>query len=221
MAECEPSLRESKRQATRAAIEDQATALAEKHGVNNITVEDICSAVGISKRTFFNYVDSKETAVLGAPPRVPSEEEKAEFLSAEHSNILGSLVRLTFELAVTVRFVAPEQRATILRRRRHIRQQDPNLAFQQQAGMHVVSQALTELVTEYLQLYPGRQKLEASPKHEAITLVSITLGTIQLGHYIWLEQNDGSDTALENCCLAALSELKTIFKDFPDDYQSF
>lgn len=212
MAESEPSLRESKRRATRAAIEDYASALAAEKGFDNVTVDDICAEVGISKRTFFNYVDSKETAVLGAPPRVPTDEERAEFLATEHEDILSALCRLAFELATTVRCVAPEQRATVLKRRRIIRRRDPNLAYQNVAGVHTMAAALVELTEEYLELYPGRKTLSAPPSHEAQSLVSIALCTLQLGNRIWLEQADGSDEALENCCIDALHELTTIFQ---------
>jgi len=42
--------------------------LVEAHGIDNTTVEDICQAADISRRTFFNYMDSKGHAILGAFP---------------------------------------------------------------------------------------------------------------------------------------------------------
>lgn len=212
MAESEPSLRESKRQATRAAIEDRASALAAEKGFDNVTVDDICAEVGISKRTFFNYVDSKETAVLGDPPRVPTEEERAEFLATEHKDILSALCHLAFELATTVRCVSPEQRAAVLRRRRVIRQRDPHLTYQNIAGVHTMAAALVELTEEYLELYPGRKTLPTSALHEAQVLVAIAACTLQLGNRVWLEQSDGSFEALEERCFDALHELTTIFQ---------
>ena len=61
-------LRERKRRATRRRIEDAATALVEKHGFDNVTVEDICRDAEISRRTFFNYFETKDDAVLGVQP---------------------------------------------------------------------------------------------------------------------------------------------------------
>ena len=73
------TLRESKRRATKAAIEEHATRLVLDRGFDGVTVEDICQAAEISKRTFFNYVDSKETAVLGPLPTPLSEDEVHAF----------------------------------------------------------------------------------------------------------------------------------------------
>lgn len=60
-------LRERKRLETLCAIEDHATRLVLEKGYDSVTIEDIVDAANISKRTFFNYVDSKEIAVLGHP----------------------------------------------------------------------------------------------------------------------------------------------------------
>ena len=60
-------LRERKRLETLCAIEDHATRLVLEKGYEAVTVEDIVDAANISKRTYFNYVDSKETAVVGHP----------------------------------------------------------------------------------------------------------------------------------------------------------
>ncbi|NMB23443.1 MAG: TetR family transcriptional regulator, partial [Corynebacterium sp.] len=68
----QPSLREMKRRQTLEAIEDHATSLVLERGFDDVTVDDICAGAGISKRTFFNYVESKEVAVVGPGPRVPT-----------------------------------------------------------------------------------------------------------------------------------------------------
>ncbi|MFI5804662.1 TetR/AcrR family transcriptional regulator [Streptomyces sp. NPDC051561] len=59
-----PGLRERKKQATRAALADAAVRLAAEHGAENVTVEAISSAAGVSPRTFFNYFDSHDDAFL-------------------------------------------------------------------------------------------------------------------------------------------------------------
>ena len=58
--------RERKKQATRAAVREAALRLALRHGVENITVEQIAGEADIALRTFFNYFSSKEEAVLAS-----------------------------------------------------------------------------------------------------------------------------------------------------------
>ncbi len=56
--------RERKKTATRAAIRDAAMRLAVRHGVENVTLEQVAAEADIALRTFFNYFSSKEEAVV-------------------------------------------------------------------------------------------------------------------------------------------------------------
>jgi AcrR family transcriptional regulator len=60
----EPGLRERKKAATRLALHTAAVRLAIGHGVDNVTVEAIADAAGVSRRTFSNYFANKEEALL-------------------------------------------------------------------------------------------------------------------------------------------------------------
>ncbi|MCH5450323.1 TetR/AcrR family transcriptional regulator [Bacillus cereus] len=57
-AEEKTSRRELNKQATRAAIIEAAVSLLSENGLGNFTAEDLADAVGISRRTFFNYFPS-------------------------------------------------------------------------------------------------------------------------------------------------------------------
>ncbi|MFE3743708.1 TetR family transcriptional regulator [Streptomyces sp. NPDC059134] len=57
-------LRERKKQATRTALSEAAVRLAAVHGAENVTVEAISEAAGVSPRTFFNYFDSHDDAFV-------------------------------------------------------------------------------------------------------------------------------------------------------------
>ena len=60
----ELGLRERKKRARRGVLIDAAQDLVERHGLDAVTVEQVCDAAGVSTRTFFNYFDSKDDAVL-------------------------------------------------------------------------------------------------------------------------------------------------------------
>jgi AcrR family transcriptional regulator len=59
----EPGLRDQKKAQQKIAIMDALVAGLETRELGDIRVEDLCSALGISKVTFFNYFDSKEQVI--------------------------------------------------------------------------------------------------------------------------------------------------------------
>jgi AcrR family transcriptional regulator len=59
-----PGLRERKKTATRQALHEAALRLAVERGLDNVTVEAIADAVNVHRRTFSNYFDGKEDAIL-------------------------------------------------------------------------------------------------------------------------------------------------------------
>jgi AcrR family transcriptional regulator len=59
-------LRERKKIATREALSAAALRLALTHGPDNVRVEDIAEAAGVSPRTYNNYFSSREQAIVAA-----------------------------------------------------------------------------------------------------------------------------------------------------------
>lgn len=70
-------LRERKKQATRAALSEAAVRLAAEHGAENVTVEAISNAAGVSPRTFFNYFDSHDDVFVMTDPEVGGRIRRA------------------------------------------------------------------------------------------------------------------------------------------------
>ncbi|WP_063036094.1 TetR/AcrR family transcriptional regulator [Nocardia grenadensis] len=66
-------LREQKKQATREALRTAALRLALERGPDNVRVDDIAAAAGVSPRTYNNYFSSREEAIVAA---VTSERER-------------------------------------------------------------------------------------------------------------------------------------------------
>jgi AcrR family transcriptional regulator len=61
-----PPLRERKKQATREALRAAALRLALERGPDNVRVDDIAEAAGVSPRTYNNYFSSREQAIVAA-----------------------------------------------------------------------------------------------------------------------------------------------------------
>jgi AcrR family transcriptional regulator len=66
-------LRRRRKIETTRLIHEAAVALARDTGVEAVTIEAICAAVGVSQRTFFNYFPFKEAAFVFPPPPLPTE----------------------------------------------------------------------------------------------------------------------------------------------------
>lgn len=78
--------------ATARALERAAVELATENGADSITVDQICAAVGVTQRTFFNHFDTKEDALLGLDLPQIDEQRAREYLADPDVGILsGSL----------------------------------------------------------------------------------------------------------------------------------
>jgi AcrR family transcriptional regulator len=84
-------LRERKKEATRKALREAALRLAIERGPENVRVDDIADAAGVSPRTYNNYFSSREQAIVAA---VTAEREArvAEAVAARPAMRLSDAV---------------------------------------------------------------------------------------------------------------------------------
>ncbi|MGO2511878.1 TetR/AcrR family transcriptional regulator [Marinomonas polaris] len=75
-------LRERRRIEMARDIHDATIKLASRDGFSAVTTQAISKDVGISHRTFFNYYENKESALMGGGPEI-SEESIERFLKSE------------------------------------------------------------------------------------------------------------------------------------------
>ncbi|HWC78995.1 MAG TPA: TetR family transcriptional regulator [Pseudonocardiaceae bacterium] len=97
--------RERNKVATRDELAKAAFQLAVERGLDNVRVGDIAAAAGVSPRTFNNYFDSKEAAVVArAAWRM---ERTADSLEVRP---LGEPLKVSLVEAVVDRYASPSQR---------------------------------------------------------------------------------------------------------------
>lgn len=85
-------LRARRREATYAALTAEARRLTAERTLSGFTVEEIADAVGVSRRTVFNYFQTKEDAVLGVRDEDLLAEHREAFLdTADRQELPGAL----------------------------------------------------------------------------------------------------------------------------------
>ncbi len=142
-------------------------ALVEERGFDNVTIEDICRAANISRRTFFNYVDSKDEAVLGPFPFALSDEAFDTIATSPSGNILDLIFS---QLTVRPDVLGREH----LLRRRAILKQNPALSGAAFERLGETLMRLGRAVDTHLARFPADRKLPGAPQQiEANAIVNL------------------------------------------------
>ncbi|MEU8109163.1 TetR/AcrR family transcriptional regulator [Nonomuraea muscovyensis] len=154
-------LRERKKAETRQAVHEAALRLVVEHGLDNVTVEAIADAANISRRTFSNYFDGKEDALLyGDEQRLRGLVQRVREQPADRSawqSLHGALHDLYAEFGST-------DRALLMRTRLAMRH--PSLMARQFASRVRLESELSQAVAERLR--------EGDPSPEMITVAFLT-----------------------------------------------
>lgn len=212
------SLREQKRLRTHAALQDSATRLVLEHGFDSVTVEEICTDVGISPRTFFNYFPSKEVVILGPEPKEVTAESQ-EWFAGTHAQVQDEPALVQRVMAYMFSLVSGELRSEyfskeIVARRRQIKERNPLLARTYFAKFHLMHQHTTEQLTEFYQQHPEHRRIAAdvSDAREATLLVAVVFAALTNGYRDWqVKDIDHPDKAFDYC-LKALEDMTNILR---------
>lgn len=131
-------LRERKKRATRRALRDAAFDLVAAHGLDAVTVDQVCDVVGVSPRTFFNYFRSKEDALVGSGPVAPDDEALAPFEAG------GTTGRLLHDLGLVLadHLATHVDTSTDLVRRHGLVHAEPQLQQRFRTNLHAVEDRL-------------------------------------------------------------------------------
>lgn len=135
--------RERKKQATRRALQQAALRLALDSDVENVTVEAICREADVAPRTFFNHFASKDEALAGDPPQMPSKEQWAAFAERTGTD-------LWLDLRDILQDTAKEfaQRRDELRARRQLADQHPAVIPRIREHFHEAEREMVAAIAE-------------------------------------------------------------------------
>lgn len=110
-----PGRRDRKRLETQARIEDAAVFLVLRDGLDETTVDAISDRADVSARTFFNYFDSKDSAILGVAIVRGDEDLVSDHLGGD--DLVESVVRLVMDaMALQSRTTSHDDRLEVIRR---------------------------------------------------------------------------------------------------------
>ncbi|GAA1634446.1 TetR/AcrR family transcriptional regulator [Nonomuraea maheshkhaliensis] len=199
--------RERKKQATRAALREAALRLSLRHGVENVTVEQIAYEADIALRTFFNYFSSKEEAV------VASLSSGAEALIAEFRArpLTESVLQAFREAVLTVMNRSDAAGRDYIEAMRLIRRA-PSLVPQKLAVLAAQEQALATAIADRLGLPHGRGPGDG-PVYPAVCAAAV-LSALRVVLDRWLLPGPGPEPTPSMAVLGrqideAIAELAT------------
>lgn len=147
------SLRARKQRETRAALHRAAIDRVLDDGLENATVAVIAADAGVSTRTFFNYFESKEAAILGNQRDGLDEDTIAEFLAgtATGADLLLEIADIIHEI-----FLQGDTRSAVSpQKRREVVFRYPVLIHSKMENTDQVELQITHMVTRRLLLAAG------------------------------------------------------------------
>ena len=146
-------LRERKKEQTRQALEKAILCLVIEKGYEEVTVEEVCQKVGISRKTFFNYFSSKRAAVLGRS-YIPSKEMFLKALESHPDSDYIDVITGCIEHGLTAEDASQEIRDL----RKTAMLGSPEIFFRSNKSSLVLQPAIIETLHAYFTKYPERRK---------------------------------------------------------------
>jgi AcrR family transcriptional regulator len=171
------NLRQRARDAVREQIADIALDLFAERGFENVTVEEIATAAGISARSFFRYFPNKEDVVVGDP--IPAGERIRDAFAARPSDEpIWTSLRVAFD--PLIENVDARRGTTIMK----VISSTPSLRAHSLEKHHAWATMLSPLVAGRLDAGPA-QNLRAE------TLIRAALACFDVAIAEWTE-HDGA-----------------------------
>lgn len=164
-------------QLERAAIE-----LAVEHGYDAVTVEMICDACMTSPRTFYNYLGSKEAAILG--PRTPfaSDEQVQRFVHEPTDDILVDFLSMVID-SLTENTIDPE----LYQLRQRVIYTTPELSAKRLAIDGELEARYRAVIVKRFRVAGRSEATDAELDDEAHMVIALTRGVLTYTAAKWYE----------------------------------
>lgn len=200
-------LRDRKRAETRSRIEDVALELVLRDGLEATTVDAISEAAGISPRTFFNYFESKDSAVLGIHPAEVTDELVDAYTSGTSS---GDPVPSVVGLLLTLMGSPQSSRARMKQDRVEVVKRHPEILSGQMSQLSARAGRLTE-ATEKILTRTTRGDSDHSAHAEL--LLALCAAAVRVAVREWAEDPSSKDpdegvAGIERRATTLVAELK-------------
>lgn len=198
-------LRGRKRSETRARLEEAAVTLVLRDGLEHTTVDAISELADVSPRTFFNYFDSKDSAILGLRHLQIDEAMASDYVS-RYDGV--DLVEAVVHLLLTV-MDPPLSRPTIRDERMEIVRRYPQILASQLAQMTQMTGQMTEAVQTLLAVKPqfsGQTIVDQAAS--ANLLLAMCAGAVRVAVKEWAEAGrDSADEELEQRAISLVRDV--------------
>ncbi len=184
------TLRSRKQAATRLAIRRAAIELGLEHGYDNVTVDMICTACGVSARTFFNYFGSKEGVYTSPRKPLPGNAALTAFIEGGSAGVFTGL----FDL-IAGTFVEAESSLELFQARHRLIQQTPELLGKEKERISETEEIFVGYVIERFR-HDGRTVQDTPDlEDEARMVVALVSGALRFALQKWAAGNFTDDRA--------------------------
>lgn len=160
---------------TAARLESIAVDLVLQHGLQGVTVDDICERAEVSQRTFFNHFRTKEEAVFGRDFIGLDEKAVRDFLTSGTHDVVADVMRLV--IATQVRHGDRE----LLLKRKQLIHANPAMISKHMARMRSVREEIGELVYLRIKNAAPADESEAQTRILATVLAELSVVLLRLG----------------------------------------
>src|SRR3954451_2718241 len=205
-----PGRRDRKRAETQSRIEAAATSLVLRDGLDATTVDAISRVADVSQRTFFNYFESKYSAILGIVPPGRADEDVPDIVvapDARSDELLAAVVGLVLRVMGT-----PDASSTAIHRDRlEIIRRHPELVSSQFAQLNARRTRMAAAVTTVLTTHAAFQDdVDTAASAEVVLALCASAARAALHEWADAADPEAIDTIEQRAVALVTSTLRRL-----------